>query len=461
MDYVYDGQIARYLTQFMRVVSNFSYMDARGQLVQVPVRYGDLNRQVGNILKKNTENTIPSAPFFACYIKNLEYDRSRLQEPTYVNKMQIRERQYDDQGNEYLNTQGSNYTLERIMPSPYKITFALDIWSTNTQQKLQLWEQLAMLFNPSMELQTTDNYVDWTSLTVLEMTTQTWSSRQVPQGLEQDIDIVNLTFTSPIWISPPAKVKQMGIITKIIANVFAVSQNAIQNDFSTPDAVEMFGVPDATVVVTPGNFELFVIDNAASLIINTSQGDNLDVSNGHNSTSWYRILDLYPGKFRAGLSQLRLAKPNGGEIVAYMSLNPFDETKMMLSFNPDTIPGNTILADRGTVDAIIDPETFNPQNPVSGIRYLILEDINMNETVQPYDGPRAWKNLDGSDFQASANDIIQWDGSKWNIIFDSTTETDVIYITNSYTGVQYKWQEGSWSKSFEKIYDRMSWRLIL
>jgi hypothetical protein len=461
MDYVYDGQVARYLTQFMRVVSNFSYMDARGQLVQVPVRYGDLNRQVSNILKKNSENTIPSAPFFACYIKNLEYDRSRLQEPTYVNKRQIRERAFDDQNNEYFNTQGSNYTVERIMPSPYKITFALDIWTSNTQQKLQLWEQLAMLFNPSMELQTTDNYLDWTSLTVLEMATQNWSSRSVPQGLEQDIDITNLTFTSPIWITPPAKVKRMGIITKIIANVFEVSKNMIQDDFSAPGAAEMFGIPDAKVVVTPGNFDLLVLDAVASLVTNASQGDRLNVSFGQNSTSWYRLLDLYPGKFTAGLSQLRLTKPNGGEIIAYMSLNPFDETKMMLSFNPDTVPANTIIDGRGTIDAIIDPETFNPNNSVAGTRYLILENINMNETVQPYDGPRAWKNANGTDFQASANDIIQWDGSKWDIIFDSTKESDIIYITNSYTGVQYKWENKSWSKSFEKVYDKELWRLIL
>ena len=55
------------------------------------------------------------------------------------------------------------------MPSPYKITFSADIWSTNTEQKLQIWEQLVVFFNPSFEIQTTDNYIDWTSLSTITL----------------------------------------------------------------------------------------------------------------------------------------------------------------------------------------------------------------------------------------------------------------------------------------------------
>jgi hypothetical protein len=166
MDYFYDGQIRRYLTQFMRVMSNISYKDAKGNLVQVPVRYGDMNRQVAQILKKNSENVVQSAPFIACYIKDLQFDRERMQDPTFISKVQVRERAWDDRefipdadGNfidnpnynkEYLNTQGDNYTVERIMPSPYKAVFQADIWTTNTEQKLQIWEQIVFVFNPAL-----------------------------------------------------------------------------------------------------------------------------------------------------------------------------------------------------------------------------------------------------------------------------------------------------------------------
>lgn len=444
-------------------MSNFSYKDAKGRLTRVPVRYGDTSRMVASIIKENSENTMPSAPLIACYIKDLQYDIDRRQDPSFVSSLHIRERDFDATNQEYLNTQGANYTVERLMPVPYKITFMADIWTTNTDQKLQLWEQIAVLFNPILEIQTTDNYIDWTSLSFLELTGQTFSSRSIPQGLEQDIDIVSLTFTAPIWITPPAKIKKMGIITKIIANVFDMSTGTIDEELRNPGAVEMFGDTDTRVVVTPGNYELLVLNNVATLVRPSGLGDNIDTSNPENTASWRRILDLYPGKFVAGLSQIRLTKADGNEIVAYVSLDPIDESKMMLNIDSDTAPGNTVILGRGTVDAIIDPETFNPGSKAAGTRYLILEDINVNNqyAASGYDGPDAWKNSNGSDFQAHANDIIEWTGTQWNVVFNSQQSTGVTYITNSYTGVQYKWESGTWTKSFEGIYEQNAWRLVL
>lgn len=465
MDFFYDGQVRRYLTQFMNILSNFAYKDGRGNLVQVPVRYGDMSRQVAQILKKNSENTIPSAPFIACYIKDLQFDRARLQDPTFISKVHIRERAFDQDTQEYLNTQGSNYTVERIMPSPYTITFASDIWTTNTDMKLQIWEQLVVFFNPSFEIQTTDNYIDWTSLSTITLERQTFTSRTVPQGVNEDIDILSIEFTAPIWITPPAKVKKLGIVTKIISNAYAVNQGVITSSYDKDTAAEIFGstVPDTIITVTPGNYDLLVINNTARLTHSNGQGDNIDIGVSGNNYSWYKILDLYPGKFRAGLSQLRLRQADDNEVIAFLTLDAIDDSIMNLSFDNDTIPNNTIISGRGTVDAVVNPETYNPGSLTAGTRFLILEDLNINSAYgsPEYEGPVAWKNSDGSDFQAHSNDIIEWNGTNWNIVFNSNQQTEVVYITNSYTGIQYKWSEGSWSKTYEGIYDKLLWRLIL
>ena len=79
------------------------------------------------------------------------------------------------------------------MPTPYNLTVNVDIWSSNTDQKLQILEQILMLFNPSLEIQTTDNYVDWTSLSVVNLENVTWSSRTIPSGTESEIDIASMT----------------------------------------------------------------------------------------------------------------------------------------------------------------------------------------------------------------------------------------------------------------------------
>ena len=446
-------------------MSNFGYKNAKGQIIRVPAIYGDMNRQVAQILRKNSENAIPSAPFIACYIKDIQYDISRLQDPTFVSKVNIREREFDPETGQYLYTQGGNYTVERIMPNPFIVTFAADIWATNTDQKMQLWEQIVVLFNPSLEIQTTDNYIDWTSLSMLTLDSQTFSSRNIPQGVEQDIDICTMLFKAPIWITPPAKVKKLGIITKIISDVYALKQGEILEDYSNPESIAAFsGYPDARVVITPGNFDLLVLDNTASLIKSQADlaGNTTTIPSG--TASWREILDQYPGKFIAGLSQLRLKKSDGNEIVAYVSLDSNDESKMTLNFDPDTIPSNNTIDGRSTIDAIVNPETYSPPvDIVAGTRFLILENININSQygTPGYSGPSAWKNNDGSDFQANANDIIKWTGSEWTVIFDSVNTTTVTYITNSYTGIQYKWSNGQWTKSFEGIYDQILWRLVL
>lgn len=472
-DYFYDGQVKRYLTQFMRLMSNFSYKDAKGQLVEVPVRYGDMSRQVANILKKNSENILQSAPFIACYIKDLQHDRNRMQDPTFISKVQIREREFNDETGEYTRGQGAGYTVERLMPTPYLVTFAADIWTTNTDQKLQIWEQIVVFFNPSLELQSSDNYIDWSSLSVVELINQTFETRSVPQGLESEISVANLQFNCPIWINPPAKVKKLGIITKVISNVFvadALNDVAAQGAYKDISLTNLFtgDVLIGKSVVTPGNYSLLVLNNTASLLpikdsVPTEATSTSDVSNRQN---WYSILDLYPGQFRAGLSQIRLRKPDGSEIVGYISVNPLDDFTININFDSDTVPSNTLISGRGTVDAIIDPQKYNPTNKVAGTRYLILEDINPDrDTIPGYFGPTAWKNNNLSDFKASANDIIEWDGSEWRIIFDSTITTSITYITNTFTGIQYKWNNDAgswqWSKSYEGIYDPGSWRLVL
>jgi hypothetical protein len=224
MDYFYDGQIRRYVTQFMRIFIGFKYKTGGDTPEErnVPVLYGDMTRQVASIIKDNSENKMSTVPRVACYISGLELDTTRLSDATFVSKVNIRERRYEDvAGNiEYQNAPGGSYTVERLMPTPFKLSMKAELWTSNTDQKLQLLEQILVLFNPSLEIQTTDNYIDWTSLSVIDLTSTNFSSRSIPQGSESEIDICSMEFSMPIFISPPSKVKRLGVVQSVINNVF-------------------------------------------------------------------------------------------------------------------------------------------------------------------------------------------------------------------------------------------------
>ena len=154
--FFYDSQIRRFLLQFARIFSNFDVeygANEAGQgpgstvdtLVRVPVRYGDASRQAQTILQNNSANDMPSTPMMSFYITDLKYDRPRIQEPNFVNNIAVRQRTYDVATDSYETTQGNAFTIERAMPVPYELTINLDIWTSNTNQKMQLLEQLSLI----------------------------------------------------------------------------------------------------------------------------------------------------------------------------------------------------------------------------------------------------------------------------------------------------------------------------
>ena len=148
--------------------------------------YGDPTRQVANIItEQQSENALAYAPKIACYIRELNYDRERMQNPYHIEKQNLRGRDYNrEQTVNYTNQLGAGYTIEKVMPSPFRLEVTADIWTTNTDQKLQIMEQILYLFNPDFEIQKSDNYIDWTSLSYVELTGTNFSSRTIPGGAD-------------------------------------------------------------------------------------------------------------------------------------------------------------------------------------------------------------------------------------------------------------------------------------
>jgi hypothetical protein len=103
---------------------------------------------------------------------------------------------------------------------------------------------------------------------------------------------------------------------------------------------------------------------------------------------------------------------------------------------------------------------WNPQERLTpGLRLLMLDNIGADINT---DGADGWKNLDNSDFVADENDIVEWDGSRWHIIFNASDNlNEVVYVSNLNTGIQYKWAGNGWIQSFEGEYSGGTWMLYL
>jgi hypothetical protein len=455
--FFYDNQVRRFLIQFGKIFSNWYVTkgkDPAGNeiLVRVPVMYGDSSRQASTIIANNSASNLPSAPLITYYITALEYDQRRTQDPTFIDKIQVRQRSYNTETQSYETVQGQAFTVERLMPVPYTLRMSVDLWTTNYNQKLQLIEQLGTLFNPSMEIQSTDNFIDWTSLSVVYQDGLTFSSRQIPQGTGNPIDIMSWKFYMPIWISNAAKLKKMGVIEKIIASIF--TGNAL-DDIQNDDL--LLGTRQK---ITPYGYKLLLIGNSLQLLPANQDfypsNEDLDLPpNPNTSLYWSSLLNVY-GTMRPGISQIWLQNPYmDTEIVGTIVLDPVDDRLLIYSIDPDTLPQNTL----DPVDSVINPLVTGPNAGLppaeNGMRYLIVENIGSDG-----DSTIAW-----GDVVAYANDIIEYDSSmgEWFVSFDSASATTVEYVTNLTTGVQYRYvnSEGAWMKSWEGWYDQGDYSIVI
>ena len=465
MLHFYEGQVRKFLTQFIRILSNFSVetgkaKDGQINLRAVPVVYGDPTRQVANIIRNNSENALNYAPKIAAYVRELNYDRERMQNPYHIEKQHLRERDVDSDGN-YTNQLGAGYTVEKVMPSPFRLEVTADIFSSNTDQKLQIMEQILYLFNPDFEIQKTDNYIDWTSLSYVELTGITFSSRTIPVGADSEIDVASMTFSMPIWLSPPVKVKKLGVVQKIIMSIYdddgGIAKGLIDGELASRS------------FITPNNFGLLVTGNQLRLLGSTgvnvkSGGDGFQTGARDPGTvvedafetfgpplNWKLILDQY-GKVINGTSQIRLQQPNGNQVIGTISTTTLDDTILLYSIDADTIPSNSLTA----VKKIINPATFDPGTPVDGDRYLVINDVG--------DSTASFQSSTWGTLVAKVGDIIEYNSTtgKWNIAFDaSDPDSTQHYVTNLNTGIQYRFNGTEWVKSYEGVYTQGNWSIVI
>lgn len=463
--FFYDEQLRRFLLQFTRIVSNFQIEYGnetdgvnRAALIRVPVRYGDASRNAQVIIQENSRNSMPASPLMTFYISSLDYDRPRMQEPYFVSKVNVRQRTYDSETDTFEPTQGNAFTIERLMPVPYKMGITLDIWTSNTNQKMQLLEQMLTLFNPSLEVQSTDNFIDWTSLTVVELDSVTWTSRTIPIGADNPIDMATIKFNIPIWLSSPIKVKKLGVVERVIASMYD-AQGDLNNAVTNNDL--LLGTRQ---IITPYNWAVVLIGNKLQCLqqrslVEEPGNDTLTPTEivPDSNLLWTTVIGTY-GVLRPGISQIRLTQADESEVIGTIALDPNDDRFVLFDIDTDTAPQNTL----DPINAVINPLISGPQDgldsALEGQRYLLTEATGSEENLGP---AAAWIGANGRPLIANANDIIEYTNNYWKVVFRAEGQAGGQYVTNITTGIQYEWNGDAWVKSYQGVYPGGTWSLVL
>jgi len=418
---------------------------------------------VAQILRNNDQNTSVAAPMMSGYITAIDMAADRRQDPSNVNPVRAIERKFNNETGLYEERLGNRYTVERHMPVPINLSMNLDVWTTNTTDKLQLWEQIMVIFNPSVQLQTNDNPLDWSSVTEVEMVNTNWSSRGVPQGTDTQNDFASFSFKITAWINPPAKVKRQSIIEQIVMNI---NHGGDIGSINTDRIFDPLGSLDTfqeleKVIVTPGNYRIDV----SSINSTTSRVELLNEYGQSDSTlAWSNLFAAY-GNIDPDTTTLTLKTEDDiendtGDIIGSLEVSSTEQNVATFVVDSDTLP-TTIGT--GPITNIVNPSVNYPGDgtlPVAatGQRYLLLSN-NADFDGEPVisveaDGP--WGTV-----EAYENDIIEYNGAEWIVSFNSSEVTVSQYVVNLSDSQHYRFDGEQWVYTYLAEYNPGYWRVSI
>ena len=349
VDYFYDAQVERVIKHLIRLFGGFQVLatyDDSGEPVyrRVPCRYADISRQTGYILNDNSENTLQSAPFMTISIGSLQMSRNQIRSPDVENVVMGIDA-VDPKTGKRTSELDAIYEVQRMNPIPWDLEFNVDIWTTNITNKFELSEQIATLFNPSVDIQLSTNPLDWTSKMIIENTGYTYSSRQVPQGTEYALDIAQFTFKTTMWMSLPVKVTRAKLIHQIVTNIQDLSAEGIlTGNF-------------ATDVYAPQNHQIGLesvgSETTTAYSVTLLSRFGVPLSDTGKVFSWETLLMYYNGEANPANVELRLME-SLDEIGIVSSLtvpNPETEPNIAhIEIDQNTLPATTLDNIKGIID---------------------------------------------------------------------------------------------------------------
>lgn len=223
--YYYDKQIKNYVTQFMAIFSGMQVMIGKSStseeaLVSVPIHYGDKDRVVAYVISEGTVNKMIRLPIMSAHLNGIAM-APELRRGTGTS----RKITYVPQGHVFPD---DITVIHQLNPVPYKAEMEMVFYASNSEQRFQMLEQILMLFNPILQIQTSDAEFDYTKLTTVTLTNITFNDIY-PSGFDRRIIATTLSFDMPIHIAAPVNIRQ-DYVKSIKYRLGVVSAGAVTDE---------------------------------------------------------------------------------------------------------------------------------------------------------------------------------------------------------------------------------------
>lgn len=384
VEYYYDGQFRRTLMHLIRLFSEFQVQygtDENGnpKYRKVPCRYADFSRMAQYLINGNSENVVKASPMMTISVDSLNMSRKDVR--SHWSETIVLGTNVSPTQNEYTKELDREYLVERFNPVPWDLTFSVNIWTTLLTSKMEIMEQIATLFAPAITLQTSENPLDWCSLTDVELINTTFSNRSMPQGTDTDLDIAVMQFKCQIWMSLPAKVTKPKLIQQIVTNMQLANTESdfILNDFNDV-IVDVFTPKNMGILVNKINTNT----KSTEIYELTLTGEGLNtVSRNGKIFSWDEYFKYLSTEYKNQKIQVRFLQgieetnPIKGDVI---SIGSDDNSNKLLVQVDSSIYTSTI----GINEFIVESEQL--LNAIPEQFYINVSERNLqykNSTIPP------------------------------------------------------------------------------
>ncbi len=166
-NFFYDEQFKKYLVQFMAIFDGLQVQIGKNDLpsksdkIKVTIKHVSVDRVVQAILGSNTQNKPIRLPLLSAKIGDIGIANEKMKGTATIDrKVSLPLGESLPDGLE---------VIRRRMPVPYNVVFELAIYASNIDQQYQILEQIFMIFDPILQIQTSDKAWDWTKINEVEL----------------------------------------------------------------------------------------------------------------------------------------------------------------------------------------------------------------------------------------------------------------------------------------------------
>ncbi len=453
VNYWYFGNIRHMILCVLRIFENFCVSEGLNEdgepiLRRVPCVYMSTDKSVVYMLNNATDTILETVPKMVLAISNVKLNNDKISgAPYFEHETSVTMKKFDKDKGNYVYEQGNSYNVTRLNPLPIGLEFKLYVLTSMQDQKMQLFEQIRSIFSPTLEVQTSENPLDWSRTTAITLTGLNWSSKGTTNLDSTTLDAMDMTFEVDMNLDMPTLVQKESLIEQINHDIGEGSSLEDIMSWSLEDVTRTFYTP------TGNRIETFIDED------NDIQKVKLIPSERCNN--WLDLLQRYSIKvdyinnpiYLHCLSNSNIDKKS--DVKGVVSICPKDPTILLWKIDESTLPSTNVNA----VNDIIDPHKGEISSEI-GTRYLITEDISNCEK---------WGTFikeDGSELQVGesvqSNSIIELTENGWMISLDPNKVLGIYYVRNNSSPLHlytFNNEYKIWTDVVNKIYQEGFWRI--